>query len=1264
MCICRPELFRFDESQSVPEDAFLRNLIDRTSGSQASKLVKVMRTSVREDQGSVEEINRAVYAGCAVLLKCSGLVKEAMAVAAGTTKVPSPALVKAWRAAQKMRSFFDLTELRIALAASLPPAPEDSNGSTKAGASTASAVTSSAAAASAPAVPTLARQASLGSDNEVYRIASSAIVERALFLLRSPASALTQISAEDLLDDADGGAVDGDAALGDAENTGSLSPLPGSPKTIHPYALLPLSTNEGSPGPPHLHLQLGPPVDPSSPSMSMLSSPSSALDMTPLGGGGGGGSGTAGADYSTKSGALSAVSSNRKPPLMRQLSNDTKNVSNLWYSLVGEASLFSKLKNMLAERKRMAVRATATNRKGSQSMSEKVLHFLQSDVNIARLEEVNSLRNKRAILRSKGFDILADLLTSASHPFALHLAATAFGSTLQELRREDTALPAKHVHFMNAVEGCSPEQSGLVWEKFSRLLRCNVIALRRCREQILSAQTNSSAGAAATVVVPVGPTDGSSDNSAGDAASWERAAISCLCSCALDFETSDQSLVNDSGLLPELQALMGLGIPRIREAAEGLFEGLVDRCMKVSAGEASSSKNATSITSTSGPSGGGVAGSSGDSCGEEPTELCRSLVDMMLQRIVSAAQAVAPKDTPPTPLPTLPRDADALLSSAVPIVPGTIASHQYEAGYSYPQYALRSAISSTPGAPGSATGGITYSLWIKRPRSALLDACDDTAGSEGGTPSSASSAQPSIEKINIGMKVMPGPEFQHTGALIGGGLDTLGTVTKVLINENALMVQWPSEKTLKYSYKESLYQVVLADDQVGGHVFCVGTPNLLGSPPVSSVGVVLLPNATLCAFSSGGDGSSTANGSSGGSTSGVAALSYLQSAAKLAPDEWVHVALQVPSADGDLVRLYIQGELCGSCAFHTQQAAATTTAAVTDTAVVAAFERENRETYAASSHPLVASDLNNPVLISFPGASRIHLRFKPWVTSLPTSALFVFTNFTGTGDYESACDDVEDAAARGLRCVKKTLAEFPFAWEGDKVYVKLLAPGFDEVSMRKICLKFLLFHFYIIHLFFKSFFLLFVCCNFFLDRRILWVQAFRHRRARSCSSPSLSPSNYSQHLKYDVDHADVHRAVAVLPPSPLQCHPRTGHCSVTGATGAAAVFHARIRSQRTPLRSVRLPGDPVSGTGHRGGETHRGHRTELTPEPVGRRAAAEHPGGCAQGAGQPEQPPRQFYPTVLCRSGTVGGDILGVEARHRAAEVLHVPCLRCHFPSD
>eukprot|EP01041_Mallomonas_annulata_P001367 gene1367-2639_t len=93
-----------DEWQAE-EDSFLKSLMDRSKTALALNFLSKMKNAVVEDLGTIEDINRATYATCAVLIRHAGLAKEALDVAKGTatTTTLSDELVRLWRIGQKIR---------------------------------------------------------------------------------------------------------------------------------------------------------------------------------------------------------------------------------------------------------------------------------------------------------------------------------------------------------------------------------------------------------------------------------------------------------------------------------------------------------------------------------------------------------------------------------------------------------------------------------------------------------------------------------------------------------------------------------------------------------------------------------------------------------------------------------------------------------------------------------------------------------------------------------------------------------------------------------------------------------------------------------------------------------------------------------------------------------------------------------------------------------------------------------------------------------
>lgn len=93
----------------------MKLLFDLASGCKeqaTQEFCQVMKRIVLEDRGQMEDINRAVHATAAVLIKFNGLAAEAHALCSGSRSAPSDTLIKVWKSSQKMRHYFDLSDLK------------------------------------------------------------------------------------------------------------------------------------------------------------------------------------------------------------------------------------------------------------------------------------------------------------------------------------------------------------------------------------------------------------------------------------------------------------------------------------------------------------------------------------------------------------------------------------------------------------------------------------------------------------------------------------------------------------------------------------------------------------------------------------------------------------------------------------------------------------------------------------------------------------------------------------------------------------------------------------------------------------------------------------------------------------------------------------------------------------------------------------------------------------------------------------------------
>jgi hypothetical protein len=478
--LVRPEYFSFNPDLEDEVDRFLHDLAELPVDTPAAHFLQVMRRRVPVDQGSVEVINRAVYATCAAIIRANNLSSEAYAIATGKRAQPSDALVKVWTTGQKMREYFKLSDVKSSM-----------EGSTNNG---------------VQRKPKFSLYE--GAPEEVVEEASKEIVARAQFLLRIPKE----------------------------KDMNNVISVPAKEEDVDPDQIdLDLDGNEAvSP------LRLG----------------------------------------STPKWRTAA----RGVQMMRQVSEETRKANEIWHSLVGEAISKEKLKNIFEHRRKFAEKNKAAN---AMTTTEKVLHFVQSDVDIARLHEVNHLRNKRAVSRTKGFDMFFKLLSGlASFPSVVSVVLERFTQTMHKLKREE-GTAGTMVHYSTALEGCSPEQNNLLWQKFSAIYK-------KCVEIIRSTKL---------------------DNKNPDA---ERTILNALHACALDFDSADHTLVFESGVVECLEELLSLkttSTPAITQSATSLFELLVGRLV--------------------------IYEPNDDNSSSEPTPLSKKLISA-LERLLHVGPAISP----------------------------------------------------------------------------------------------------------------------------------------------------------------------------------------------------------------------------------------------------------------------------------------------------------------------------------------------------------------------------------------------------------------------------------------------------------------------------------------------------------------------------------------------------------------------------------------------------------------------------------------------
>ncbi|CAM9186377.1 unnamed protein product, partial [Phaeothamnion confervicola] len=754
-----------------------------------TKLCNMMRKAVREDQGTILPINKAVHATCAALLWHTGLSIDAMALATGKVKSPSKALAKVWRGAQKMRQFFVYGDVRDAIEREREAQRQAAMvaGGGGGGGGNGSGGGGGGSADDALPIPILARGPSVyeGAEERVVEEISAAIVARARFLLSLPSNA---------------------AGGGNKE------------AAKRRWGLL------------------------------------------------------------AKAGVV------QSPPKTEEERSRSRSVSphrDRWTALVDSATATAQLRAALAWRRRAAEHRTAKE----AGVGDRILRFLQSQIDPVELLQLRAHRDRRARLRVQGLRIARRAVeASGSAPAKAWLLAS-LGGALRATRRPGQ--PEPRAHYRSCVEGCDPAAHEELCHEFALLLTACLSTLGTC----------TASAAAGTATPPRTPTARASGRDA--------LAAAALQACALDYDISDHELLEGSGLVAAMEQLLGDGsgsgnasasfggrggggsgdsgggggggggrLPEARRAAWELFEVLLPRCV-------------------------GLEGQQLDEVMEEPSALSKQLMELLVRQAERVAEKVsdvarALEASPPTrgrglvavaaaeqQAATISAGfavgaaAGAAAPESVTLLAGTMSMRRDQVGLVAPHQPL----------------GLehTVSFWLRRSKGPLDD-----------TPVWKRLAQ---GKLQAGDAVARGPDWR-----LGeddGGDGNVGSVIQASARHLAVLWEATGKRTTCRFNADAgdsrlVFDVLPVDPAVGGVLYCKGgklalTPEERDAP-WSLLGLDLLGDATLRFQAvAGAEGENFA----------------VRGRRRLRPERWEHVAVVVA---GDRCRIYVDGEEDGDAA--------------------------------------------------------------------------------------------------------------------------------------------------------------------------------------------------------------------------------------------------------------------------------------------------------------------------------------------------------------
>ncbi|GAB9466542.1 Hect e3 ubiquitin ligase [Globisporangium polare] len=210
-----------------------------------------------------------------------------------------------------------------------------------------------------------------------------------------------------------------------------------------------------------------------------------------------------------------------------------------WYNLLDELQAATELRSLFQYRRNSSERMRGGQTK---SVTEQVLEFIQSDVDIDELRRVITTRNVRASSRAFGMDLFVE--TWGSCP-SLQLKATlveSFAVTLKKMAQispssvSPNPVPAM-IHFAAKLSGCQQLLRHQVMEAFGKCLR------------EFASMLNS---------IPL-------DNASCPLI------VATLKSCALDYNVEDSYLLHESRILTQVLRLLSADVIQIRRAAQSVL---------------------------------------------------------------------------------------------------------------------------------------------------------------------------------------------------------------------------------------------------------------------------------------------------------------------------------------------------------------------------------------------------------------------------------------------------------------------------------------------------------------------------------------------------------------------------------------------------------------------------------------------------------------------------------------------------------------------
>lgn len=238
-----------------------------------------------------------------------------------------------------------------------------------------------------------------------------------------------------------------------------------------------------------------------------------------------------------------------------------------WYNLLDELHAATELRSLFQYRRSSSERLKAGQAK---SVTEQVLEFIQSDVDVNEIRKVIAIRNTRAMSRSFGLALFVEMLESVSNVRLQSVMAENFAAAVKK---------AAFDHSLAVVNAAASASNGDIapsaLTKDSVVPRIHLdVGLLGC-DEVLRQHVSEGLGRCLSCFSNLLGTVTTKDS--GNAQSSSSLVIAILKASAMDYELEDSCLLHDCRILSQLFRLLSSESIGVRRAAQSLLSILLSR---------------------------------------------------------------------------------------------------------------------------------------------------------------------------------------------------------------------------------------------------------------------------------------------------------------------------------------------------------------------------------------------------------------------------------------------------------------------------------------------------------------------------------------------------------------------------------------------------------------------------------------------------------------------------------------------------------------